>query len=108
MKRRAMAVSVVLAALGAAVAPAAFAHAGAHGPRMGEVLSVGTDSFELKTEKETLLITLTADTKFEKDGKPASRDLLKNGDRVGVDARKSEAGALEATRVVLGMKRPAK
>ncbi len=105
MKRLAMAI-VALAWLGVASSPAVLAHPGAHGLKTGEVVSVSGGTFELKTATETLTVTLNAETKFEKDTKPATKDLLMKGARVGVAATKT-AGGLVATRVVFGMKAPA-
>ena len=103
MKRFALAMLAALS-MGSAFVPAALAHPGGHGLKMGEVVSVSGDTFELKTATETLTVKLSADTKFEKDTKAATRDLLKKGERVGVATTKTEAGGLVATRVVFGMK----
>lgn len=100
MKRRAV-VATLVVALAAAAVPSLHAHAGAHGLKVGEVVSITGDTFELNTATETLTVKLTADTKYEKDTKAVTRDLLKKGVRVGVATAKPVAGQPSvATRVV--------
>ncbi len=101
-----MATAIVAAAcLVVAVSPRVLAHEG-HGLTMGEVVSVTGDTFELKTAKATLTLKVTADTKLEKDAKPAARALLKKGERVGVDLKKLDSGELLAMRIVFGVPAP--
>lgn len=103
MKRTMLAIA---AALGLAVmAPAVWAHAG-HGLTIGEVVSVSADGFELKTARATVTVKITAETKFEKDTKPAERALLKKGERVGVEMKKAASGELSAGRIVFGLPAP--
>lgn len=102
--RRHFVVSVV--ALVMALPGALAAHEG-HGLRVGQVTAVGADSFDLTTPKATLTVKITAETKFEKGGKPADRAELKKGDRVGVETNLGPGGALLADRVVLGLPAPA-
>jgi Domain of unknown function (DUF5666) len=104
MKRIIMAMAAVLGL--AVVVPMAWAHEG-HGLTFGEVVAVSGDTFDLKTAKATVTVKITADTKFEKAGKPADRELLKKGERVGVDAKKAASGDLQATRIVFGVPAPA-
>lgn len=69
---------------------------------VGEIQSVAasTDAFELKTAKATVTIKLTAETTYVLDGKPATKSLLKAGNRVSVTTSKEKSGDLVAVRVV--------
>lgn len=82
---------------------AAVAHPEGHGLTVGEVTSVTGDTFELKTAKATFTVKITADTKFERDNKPAEKASLKKGDRIGVERVKSVSGEVVAKRIVLGL-----
>jgi hypothetical protein len=104
MKRQAMAMAALATTWLLATAPATVeAHPGGHGLTMGEVSSVRDDGFELKTEKETLKVRLTPDTKFEKDKNPVERSMLKTGVWVGVAVAKTDGGELTASRIVFGL-----
>lgn len=100
VQRRATLVAIAIS-LGLPLA--AVAHPEGHGLTVGEVTSVTGDTFELKTTKATFTVKITAETKFERDHKPAEKAPLKKGDRIGVERIKSAAGDVVAKRIVLGL-----
>jgi hypothetical protein len=91
-----MKVASILLAVALCSAPVA-AHEGGHDAR-GVVTSVGSQELTIKTKNGEEKFLLTPETKFVKDGSPATAQDLQASNRVVVHARKS-AGRLEATKV---------
>ena len=82
----------------------------AHDPRLhkpnavtGEIASVATDSFELKTKTNTIKVTFSSKTKFEHGKETVDKRHLAKGDRVGVIGTKLPTGELVAKEVLLGL-----
>ena len=82
----------------------------AHDPRLhkpnavtGEIASVATDSFELKTKTNTIKVTFSSKTKFEHGKETVDKSHLAKGDRVGVIGTKLPTGELVAKEVLLGL-----
>lgn len=69
----------------------------------GDVVAMGADSFDLKTAKGTVKVTLNAKTKFEDAGKAADRSRLGKGARIGVIGTKLPSGELVAKEVLLNV-----
>ena len=73
---------------------------------MGKVTSVEANSVTVETtEKKSVTVNITANTKFEKSGASASLKDLKVGDKVVIHADQS-GGKLNATHVRSGATKP--
>lgn len=84
---------------------AAYAHGG-HDHIRGTVAQINGQSIVVQTTaKATKTVTIVADTKFEKGGKPAILSDLKVGDRVVIDVPE---GKLTAEEVQIGAAAAAK
>ena len=84
----------------------AFAHdAKFHkGPKVeGEVVSLTDDHLAVATDKGTVDVTLSAETKYERgeEGAPADRGALKQGEHVMVSGHKLESGTFAASDVMI-------
>jgi hypothetical protein len=82
----------------------------AHDPRLhqanaftGQVMSVGSGSFDLKTKTGNWKVTYSATTTFEHGKAKVDKTHLKKGDTVGVIGTKLPNGELVAKQVLLGV-----
>jgi hypothetical protein len=92
-------VLILLFALAALSPVVAYAHGG-HDHVRGTVAQINGQSIVVQTSgKATKTITVLADTKFEKAGKPAALADLKVGDRVVIDCPE---GKLTAEEIKIG------
>jgi hypothetical protein len=73
---------------------------------VGEVVTVGADTFQVRTAKDTVMFKFSEKTTFELKKKPADSSGLKQGDRVSVTASKLGTGEMMATKVALGLRAP--
>jgi len=86
------------------------AHEGMH-HFLGKVTAVADNSITVETagkESKVVTVFITPQTKFEKDGSPASQKDLKVGERVVVHAKEVKDKKLEAAVVVFGKPAPKK
>lgn len=74
----------------------------------GEVTSVGSDNFELKTAKGNVKVTFSSKTTFEHGGAKVDKSHLKKGDHVGVLGTKLPTGELVAKEILLGVEESGK
>jgi hypothetical protein len=91
-----MKVTAILLAVALCSAPLG-AHEGGHDAR-GVVTSIGPQELTVKTARGEERFGLTPETRFVKDGAPATAQDLKPSDRVVVHAKK-KADGLEAMKV---------
>lgn len=79
----------------------------AHGDEqhvMGTVTRITDSTITVKTtDARSVDVSLTTDTKFTREGQPASAKDIKQGDRVVIHAKKN-GEKLVATTVIIGMK----
>ena len=68
----------------------------------GEIISLGDDRFELKTDAGKAAVTFSSKTKFEHDGKPVDKTHLQKGERVSVIGTKLPSGEIVAREVLMG------
>lgn len=66
----------------------------------GEVVATMKDGFDLKTKTETIHVKYSDATKFELDGKDASKAAVKKGQRIGVVGAKA-SGEVTAEQVIV-------
>lgn len=93
--------TVTVFALALALSAIAFAH-GNEKHVMGTVTSISDNSITVETtSKKTVTVSLSASTKFQKSGSPATLKDLKVGDKVVIHATGSE-DKLVATEVRFG------
>ena len=98
--------TATLVVLGLLAAPGIWAHdARLHqaNATVGDIVSVGTDSFDLKTAKGNFKVTFSAKTKFEHEGAVVDKGHLAKGGHVGVIGTKLPTGELVAKEVLLGV-----
>ncbi len=77
---------------------------------LGKVTAVAENSITVETagkESKVITVSVTPQTKFEKDGSPASLKDLKVGERVVVHAKENNK-KLEAALVIFGKPAPTK
>lgn len=87
-----------------------FAHEGMY-HILGKVTGVADNSITVETagkESKVLTVSITAQTKFEKDGSPAALKDLKVGERVVVHVKETKDKKLEAAVVIFGKPAPPK
>ena len=104
--KRSFAVLCVAVALAGVLA----AHEGVH-HILGKTTAVAQKSITIETagkEPKVVTVLITPETKFEKDGKPASWKELKVGERVVAHAKENKDGKLEAAVVIFGKPAPEK
>ena len=83
-------------AVAALVATGAFAHGDKSHRLMGTVETVDEDQLVITTTaEEEATVTLTADTEYEKAGKPADRSALVHGARVSIDLAEDDKTAVK-------------
>lgn len=105
MKRR---FALLLLSFGLACVLAA--HEGVH-HILGKVTAVTEKSITVETvgkEPKVVTASITPQTKFEKDGSPASWKDLKVGERIVVHAKEDKDKKLEAAVVIFGKPAPEK
>lgn len=68
----------------------------------GEITSVSGDRFEMKTAAGTMLVMLSAKTKFEHGSETVDKTHLKVGERVSVFGTKISKSEIAANEVLLG------
>lgn len=86
------------------------AHEGMH-HILGKVAAVADNSISVETagkESKVVTVSITPQTKFEKDGNPASLKDLKVGERVVVHAKENKEKKFEAAVVIFGKPAPKK
>jgi hypothetical protein len=69
----------------------------------GEVTSVASDNFDLKTEKGNVKVTFSSKTSFEHGGAKLDKSHLMKGDQVGVIGTKLPSGEIVAKEILLGV-----
>lgn len=74
----------------------------------GEVTSVGSDNFDLKTAKGSMKVTFSSKTTFEHGGAKVDKSHLAKGDHVGVIGTKLPTGELVAKEILLGIEESGK
>lgn len=86
----------------------------AHDPKLhkgnsitGEIASVTSHGFELKTATGNIKVTFSGKTTFEHGKDTVDKSHLRKGDRVGVIGTKLPSGELVAREVLLGLPEPA-
>lgn len=72
----------------------------------GEVLSVLSDRFEMKTPMGTVNVSFTEKTRFEHGEEAVDKTHLKKGDNVSVIGTKLPSGELVAKEILLGIPKP--
>lgn len=89
-------IALLLLVAGALAATAAYAHGGKSHRLMGTVKSLHEDHLTVTTTAgKEATVNLTADTKYERDGKPADRSALAEGVRVSVHLDESDKNAVQ-------------
>jgi hypothetical protein len=86
------------------------AHEGMH-HILGKVTAVAENSITVETagkESKVVTVSVSSQTKFEKDGKPASLKDLAVGERVVVHAKENKDKKFEAAVVIFGKPAPKK
>jgi len=92
--RKTIALLLLLAA--AFAGTAAFAHGGKTHRLMGTVKALHENHLTVTTtDGKEATVNLTADTKYERDGKPADRTALAEGVRVSVHLDEEDKNAVE-------------
>lgn len=71
-------------------------------PVKGEVVSMASDRFELKTDAGILPVTFSSKTKFEHGDATVDKTHVKTGERVIVFGTKLPSGELVAREVLIG------
>ena len=74
-----------------------------HRATVGEVVAANATGLTLKTKTATLQVKYSSRTAFERNRKPAARENVKVGERVGVIGSKLPGGELMANQVLLGV-----
>lgn len=95
---------LTLAIFGLVSATQCFAHDQKHHkgtPTVGTIVSISADGFELKTENETLAVTFTDKTEFERGKNDVASHDLRDGMKVTVVGTKLPGGKLAAKSVLL-------
>ena len=88
--------ALFLLVAGAFAGSAAFAHGGKTHRLMGTVKSLHENHLTVTTTTgKEATVNLTAETKYERDGKPADRSALAEGVRVSVHLDESDENAVE-------------
>ncbi len=77
-----------------------------HKATVGEVAAATADGLDLKAKNGIVKVKYSSKTTFELNKKPADRDGVKLGDRVGVIGSKLPTGELMANEVILGVPPP--
>ncbi|HXT19910.1 MAG TPA: DUF5666 domain-containing protein [Thermoanaerobaculia bacterium] len=89
-------IALLLLLAGALAGTAAFAHGGKTHRLMGTVKALHENHLTVTTtEGKEATVNLTADTKYERDGKPVDRSALAEGVRVSVHLDEEDKNAVE-------------
>jgi hypothetical protein len=68
----------------------------------GEIVSIAASKMELKTATGSVIVTLSAKTKYEHGDQTVTKGHLKKGEKISVFGTKLPTGELVATEVVMG------